>query len=408
MKGLASALAGVVAGLAVAAAVPAIPQALRMFAGLNQPVRSADAHGHGAGETDEHGHGAEGRIAMTADQVAAAGITVAEAAPGILAARLVVPAVLSANGDRLARITARAPGIVAEIRKRIGDTVVPGEVLATIESRDIADAKGDYLAATRTAQLTAATLVRETRLWKQRVSPEQDYLQADAAAQEARIKLETATQRLAAMGLTEAEITDIPRQPAAGLRRLDVRATIGGRLIARGTAPGAAVTAETELFTIADLGTVWVEMAIPPRDLPMLREGQTVAIAGDGNHAGKGRIVYLNPVLDPETRSARAVAELPNPDGIWRPGAFVTATLTGNEQPVELLIPREAVQEIEGRKSVFVRTDDGFEAREVALGREDSAAYEVIFGLDPGTPVAVGNVFALRAELQKSEAGHAH
>jgi cobalt-zinc-cadmium efflux system membrane fusion protein len=405
MKGVLAPAVALLAGVAIATAVPSIPQTLRSLAGLNQAAPASDGGGH----ADAHGeHGAEGRIAMTAEQVSAAGITVADAGPGVLAARAVVPAVLAANGDRLARVTARAPGIVADIRKRVGDPVTPGDVLATIESRDIADAKGDFLAASRTAQLTAATLARETRLWKQRVSPEQDYLQADAAAQEARIRLETATQRLAAMGLGEAEITDIPRQPPNMLRRLDVRASASGRLIARGVAPGAAVTAETELFTIADLGTVWVEMAIPPRDLPMVREGQTVTVSGDGNHVSKARIVTVNPVLDPETRSARAVAELANPDGAWRPGAFVTVTLTGDEQPVDLLVPREAVQEIEGRKSVFVRTDDGFEAREVALGREDSTAYEVIFGLDPGTSIAVGNVFALRAELQKSEAGHAH
>ena len=130
--------------------------------------------------------------------------------------------------------------------------------------------------------------------------------------------------------------------------------------------------------------------------------------SGEGDARGQGRVVFLSPLLDPETRSARAVAELANPDGAWRPGAFVTASLATAEQPVTVLVPRDAVQEVEKEKVVFVRTPEGFEKREVALGREDAASHEVIFGLDAGTGIAVGNAFALKAELGKSEASHDH
>jgi len=119
-------------------------------------------------------------------------------------------------------------------------------------------------------------------------------------------------------------------------------------------------------------------------------------------------VVFLSPLLDPETRSARAVAEIPNADGTWQAGGFVTAHLATAEQPVEVLVPRDAVQEVEGRKVVFVRNEEGFELREVEVGREDATGFEVIFGLDAGTKIAVGNAFVLRAELGKSEAGHAH
>ncbi|MFC0387675.1 efflux RND transporter periplasmic adaptor subunit [Muricoccus vinaceus] len=406
-------------GLALATAFPSIPQTARSLVGLPvssasgaaqpaapAPARQQDGHGHAAGKEEDHGE--EGHIAMTAEQIEAAGIQVAKVGGGNLVTRTAVPGVLSASQDRLARVTARLSGTIAEVRKGLGDDVAQGDILVVIESREIADAKGEYLATLRQAALVETTLQRETRLWRQRISAEQDFLQARAAAEEVRIKIDLGRQRLSALGLSETEIAGLPRQPAASLRRHEVRAPIAGRITTRAAVLGAAVGADAELFTVADLSVLWVEMAIPPRDLPLVRQGQKVAIAGEDDVRGEAKIIFLSPLLDPETRSARSVAELPNADGQWRPGAFVTAQLTTAEQPVDVMVPRDAVQEVEGTKVVFVRTEDGFEKREVALGREDATGFEVVFGLDTGTEIAVGNAFSLRAELSKSEAGHAH
>ena len=396
------------AGLTVAVAVPSIPQTARRLVGLSTPTPSESAGQAAAPVAGEEKHAEEGKIAMTTEQVGAAGIEVAAVAGGVLVSRIAAPGVLVANQDHLARVTARVGGTISEVRKRLGDPVEKGDVLAVIESREIADAKGEFLAASRTVALAENLLGREARLWKQRISAEQDFLQARSAAEEARIRLDLARQKLATLGLSDAEAAGLPREPVAVLRRLEIRAPIAGRVIAREAILGAAVGPEAELFSIADLSTLWVEMAIPPRDLPMIRQGQGVIVNGEGDAKGEGRIVFLSPVLDPHTRSARAVAELANTDGSWRPGAFVTANLATEEQIVEVRVPRGAVQEVEGEKVVFVRTADGFEKREVALGREDADGFEVIFGLDAGTEVAVGNTFALKAELGKSEASHGH
>ncbi|MGV2442280.1 efflux RND transporter periplasmic adaptor subunit, partial [Bacillus atrophaeus] len=114
-----------------------------------------------------------------------------------------------------------------------------------------------------------------------------------------------------------------PRQPAASLGRLERRAPIAGRVTARAAILGGNAAADAELFSVADLSVLWVEMTIPPRDLPMARQGQAVAIQGEGEARAEARIIFLSPVLDPETRSARAVAALPNPDGAWSAGGFV-------------------------------------------------------------------------------------
>jgi membrane fusion protein, heavy metal efflux system len=405
------------AGLALAVLVPVLPQKIRHISGLTAtPGASAtpsattkkDAHGHGGHGAGEEAHAEEGKIAMTAEQITASGIQVAPVASGVLVSRVAVPGVLSANADHLVRVTARVAGTIAEVKTRLGETVAAGDVLAVIESREIADAKGEYLAASRAANLATVTLTRETKLWKQRISAEQDFLQARAVAEEANIRLDLARQRLSALGLSDAEVASLPSQPVAALRRLELRAPIAGRVIARAAVQGAAVVTDAELFSVADLATVWVEMTIPTKDLPMAHEGQKVSIRGEGEARGEGKIVFLSPVLDPETRAARAVAEIDNAAGIWRPGGFVTAELATDEQRVDVLIPRDAVQEFEGEKIVFVRTPEGFEKRDVALGREDASAFEAIFGLDAGTEIAVGNAFALKAELAKSEASHSH
>lgn len=134
----------------------------------------------------------------------------------------------------------------------------------------------------------------------------------------------------------------------------------------------------------------------------------TARVRGEGETRGEGRIVFLSPVLDPETRSARAVVELPNPEGAFRPGGFVTAEVATEERRFEVLVPRGAVQEIGGESVVFVRTPEGFEKREVVLGRGDQEGVEVVFGLDPGERYAAANTFVLKAELGKAEAEHSH
>ena len=200
----------------------------------------------------------------------------------------------------------------------------------------------------------------------------------------------------------------MPRQPIEALRRQDVRAPITGRITARPVVLGAVVAAEAEVYTVADLSVVWVEMAVPPADLIFVKEGMTVRVRGEGEARAEGRIVFLSPVLDPETRSARAVVEVPNLEDAFRPGGFATADVATAEQRADVLIPRGAVQQIGGESVVFVRTAGGFEKREVVLGRGDQEGVEVVFGLDPGERYAAGNSLILRAELGKAEAEHSH
>lgn len=225
------------------------------------------------------------------------------------------------------------------------------------------------------------------------------------------MRVDLARQKLSALGVPEKEIAGLSRQSTA-LQRYELRSLIAGRIVERLVDLGAPVGGEgqaKELYVMADLSTVWIELAVSTEHLPQITEGQPVAIAaGTEGKGSAGKIVFISPILNPETRAARVIAAVDNKDLTWRPGSYVTAQVTIEEQPVRLRVPRTALQTIGGEQVVFVRTPEGFEKREVALGKSDDQFVELAFGVDPGEEVAVANTFVLKAELGKSEAEHAH
>jgi cobalt-zinc-cadmium efflux system membrane fusion protein len=133
-----------------------------------------------------------------------------------------------------------------------------------------------------------------------------------------------------------------------------------------------------------------------------MREGQAITIAARGvSKTATGKIVFVSPLLDKETRTARVVAEVNNMDGNWRPGSFVTAAIALNARDVSVVAPTSAIQNISGEQVVFVRTKDGFEKRAVVLGQREDQSVEVVSGLTAGETIAASNTFSLKAELSK-------
>jgi cobalt-zinc-cadmium efflux system membrane fusion protein len=142
------------------------------------------------------------------------------------------------------------------------------------------------------------------------------------------------------------------------------------------------------LYVVVDLSELWVELAVAPGDLPGIREGQEVTVAvGAGGERAPARIIFVSPLLDRDTRAARVVASLVNPDQAFRPGIFVTAEIPLSQDEAEVVVPKSALQTIKGERVVFVRNERGFEARQV-IGREDDRAVEIASGLFAGETVA--------------------
>lgn len=438
MKTIVFGLALLGLGILAGASVPGVSTSIRGLAGLT-PVSAAadgttkpDAHGHGAGGHAEGGkEEAEGKIKLSAAQIEAARIVVAPSGPGTLGLHVVVPGVVQPDPDRMARVAGRVVGTVAELRKRLGDTVEKGEVVAIIDSREVAEAKSEYFAARTNLELQQTLFEREQSLWDKRISAEMQFLRARTTLTETQLRGELAVQKLQALGLGEDEIGALERRteavrtasaapnggapskqvPVSGLQRYTVRSPISGQVVERLVNLGAPMGGEgenKELYVVADLSSVWIELAVPTGDLKSIRQGQSVTISSGDGPGSHGRIAFVSPILNPETRSARVIASVDNEGMVWRPGSYVTAKVTTSEEKVDLRLAKAALQTMGGEQVVFVRTPDGFEKREVATGKSDDAFVEIVFGLDPGEEVAVANSFLLKAELGKAEAEHAH
>jgi cobalt-zinc-cadmium efflux system membrane fusion protein len=391
-----------------------------------KPARKTDSHQHAAapskpgadrhGHNDKHGHGAveddhdeEKVVRLPAEKIKQLGIETAAARSGSLTTHLSLPGTIALNMERRVHVVSRVPGIVREVRKHLGDSVRAGEVLAVIDSRELADAKATYLAARERLSLAENTFAREKDLWEKKISPEQDYLTAKQAVAEVRIELQVAAQKLHALGFSEAYVKQLSPRAGTLLTRYEVVSPLTGTAIEKHIAVGELLKDDTEAFVIADLSTVWVDLNVPPQDLPQVRKGQRVTVsAGPTMPTAEGTISYIGPVVSEETRAAITRVVLPNPDGRWRPGLFVTAMIAASSITVPVLIPKTAVQTLEGQPSVFVQTPEGFAPRPVTLGRTNETHVEITSGLQVGERYAATETFVLKADLGKSAAAHEH
>jgi cobalt-zinc-cadmium efflux system membrane fusion protein len=385
----------------------AILSAVKLAQGTSTPKPDDHGHSHGAGK-----HAEENIIKLSADQIARSNIELAAAGKGILARRLTVTGTIGPDADRVARVAAKVVGTVAELRKRLGDTVAKGEVVAVLDSREVADAKSDYLAALVTLDLHKTLFEREQTLFERKISAEQQFIRARSTFTEAKLRVDVARQKLSALDLNEADVANLSLQKMETLRHKELRAPLAGQIVERRVDLGAPVGGEgqeKELYVLADLSVVWVEMSVPASDLPSIKVGQAVTVSPvPQNAVGEGKIIFISPLLNADTRSARVIAEMTNKTMAWRSGSFVTAHVIVQEEEADIVVPRAALQSIAGENVLFVQIEGGFEKREVVLGRMDEKNAEIVFGLDPGEMYAATNTFVLKAELGKSEADHGH
>lgn len=350
----------------------------------------------------------EGRVELTEEAVRSSAITIETAGPRKMRSVLELPGEITLNGDKVAHVVPRMPGVIREIRKNQGDAVKKGEVIAVLESRELAEAKRHFLETSQELGFARKVFEREEGLWKKNISSEADYLAAERAYQEARLKHQSARQQLEALGIDDAALGAL-REPDSTLTRYELRAPFDGMLIEKRVAAGQAVTEDEQLFTVADLSTVWVNVTVYAKHLNAVKVGQEVTVKSDtlGTQAS-GKIVYLGSLVGEATRSAVARVVLPDPKGRWRPGLFVNVEVVREEVTVPVAVRREALQKFRDWDVVFIRVGNLFEARPLELGRTDDEWVEVLSGLSPGEKYAAANSFILKADVGKAGASHDH
>jgi len=376
--------------------------------GHDEAKGHADEEHHGE-EKDDHDHAeggehheepAEGSVAMTAEQIKAAGIAVETAGPAALRATLRLPGEIGFNEDRTAHVVPRVTGVVEAVPVALGQAVKKGQVLAVIGSSAVSELRAELQAATTRQQLARSTHEREKALWEQKISPQQDVLQAEAALREAEIAVNNARQKLQAVGAG----------PGTGnLNRFELRAPFDGTVVEKHISLGEQVREDTQVFTLSDLRTVWARIDVPARDLPRVRVGEQIRLRASAfDQVATGRVAYVGSLIGEQTRTAQARMVVDNPKALWRPGLFVDVEVSGDETPVPVAVAADAIQTVGNQSVVFVRTEAGFVARPVSTGRADGARVEVVKGLSAGDRYAAAGSFVVKSEAGKASATHSH
>lgn len=350
----------------------------------------------------ESGHDEEeGLIPMDAQRIQAAGIRMAEAGSATVRTVLQLPGEIRFNEDRTAHVVPRVAGVAESVSANLGQLVKKGQVLAVLSSAAVSEQRSELQAASQRLALARTNYAREKQLWQEKVSAEQDYLQARQVLREAEIAVSNAQQKLAATGAGSG---------GGSLNRYELRSPLDGVVVEKHLAAGEAVQDTTQVFTISDLSSVWAEMRIAAPDLPAVRVGEKATVTATAfPSSATGEVAYVGALIGQETRTAPARITLPNPQGVWRPGLFVNVELTASSQQVPLAVATSAIQRLDAQQSViFVPVEGGFRPQPVRIGRKDAQTTEILEGLKPSQSYVVEGSFMLKAELGKATAEHAH
>ncbi|MSM38581.1 MAG: efflux RND transporter periplasmic adaptor subunit [Geobacter sp.] len=356
---------------------------------------------------DEHGEGK--LVKMSAEVQKQSGVVVALAKKQRLAGTISTTGKVEANADRIAHVSPRISGKIVSVKSSLGDSVAAGQVLVTLDSVELGEALNRYHQSKTKLALAQSNMDRIKALVDKKIAARKEILQAETDYKTSQTELHTDEERLALYGVSIAHLRgDIHKKPL-----LPVRSPISGIITEKHAIVGELSDPAKSLYTVADLSSVWVLVDIHEKDLAKVRRGQaaTVIVGAFSDRKFRGRITYLADLVDEATRTVKARVEVANPGRMLKPEMFATVELAlAADAPPVLAVPEEALQEMDGRKLIFVaEKETEFEPRPVELGRASGGMVEVVSGLREGERYAVKGAFTLKSELKKGELeGHEH
>ena len=314
----------------------------------------------------------------------------ATASAHVAAPELNVTGVVSADVSRNVPVISLASGRVVDIRARLGDTVVKGQLLLRVHSTDVSGALSDYRKAQADETLARAQLDRAKLLYDTGAIAAKDMEIAQDTDDKAKVDVETAMEHLKVLGV------DI-EHPAT---TVDIFAPISGVIVEQNVTAAAGVKTldnSPNLFTIADLSRVWIVCDVYENDMANVRLGEYADIHLNAypGRVFEARVSNIGPALDPNIRTAKVRLEVENP-GLMRLGMFVTATFHGQQKETRALVPASAVLHLHDRDWVYVPAGGNTFRRVEVTGGKTIAPnmQEIVTGIAPGDRV-VSNALVL-------------
>jgi len=307
-----------------------------------------------------------------------------------------------------------------------GSVVRKGQRLAELESADIDEAEADYLKAlsdlqnanrTSTAEIkfAQATYDRTKLLVQREITPAKNLEQAEHdldvakangtnATESAKVAVSNARRHLQILGMSDAAIDALSKKTNVGPSVFPLNSPISGTVVERNGTIGATVGTDANLFKIIDLSSVWIDADVFEKDLERVRIGQLVNLtaAAFPGQTFSGRVILINSVVDPDTRTVKVRTEVPNPDGRLKPDMFANVEIVTAAHRTAISLPLSAVLDDGGKSVVFVADGNNYTKKEVTLGLKSEDRVEIVQGLTAGVKVVTKGNYLL---MEQSKGG---
>ena len=357
---------------------------------------------------------AEATISIDPEAAKRAGIKTEPAGEALLAAGgepgQVTTGIVQANAYRSTPVVSVVGGIVRRVTAELGQNVNQGQTMVVVFSSELAMAQSRYLNALAELEEHHKHHARTLRLVEIGAESREELDQATTKLRSAESEVASQRQQLMLLGLSANQIAQL-KTPAQVSSEVSLPAPVSGTVISRTANAGEVIQADKEILRIADLSSVWVTGQVYEKDLGKVVVGSGASITSDAypGRVFRGRVSYVDPTLDPATRTAQARIELSNPGRALKLGMFVNVAFAalGSAESTSAVIPQSAVQNINSQQVVFVETatPNTYVMRQVKLGPETNNRYPVLEGVTVGERVVTEGSFLLRAEWLKTRSG---
>ncbi len=353
----------------------------------------------------------EQKLTLTPEQLRSVQLkieTVGEA-PSAEAAGQMATGVVQANSYKETPVMSLVGGIVRSISAELGQNVSRGQRVAVVFSNELADAQARYLTAFAVLDEHHRHHMRTAKLVEIGAASRQELESASSQLREAESNIANLRQKLMLLGLSAQRIDNL-KSTSQISSEVTVASPSSGTITSRTVNPGEVIEANKELMRVTDLSTVWVVGQVYEKDLATVRVGSGANVSSDAypGQVFRGRVTYVDPKIDPATRTAQVRIELANPRQMFKIGMYMNVAFgaLGIAEKTTASIPKDAVQTIANQQVVFVATDKPTEfiLRPVRVGTESNGFYPVLEGLHVGERVVTQGSFLLRAEWLKTRA----
>ena len=349
-------------------------------------------------------------VVLSPEAVAQVGIKTAPVTVVDPSVTIQLPGSVMADAYREVKVTPIVGGIVTKVHVELGAVVKRGAPLVTVFSTELAEAQTKYLSMRAMLEADHQKLQRTRQLVEIGAASRQDLEEVTAVHESHATEVEAARQRLLLLGLGRAHVEAL-KSPSQIVSEVIVPAPINGVITGRMANLGQVVGMGQELFIVTDLSRVWVIGDLYEQDFQAVQVGSdaTITTPAYPDMTLRSRVSYIDPRVEPQTRTAKIRVEVPNSDGRLRLGMYVSMAFTTRRGGRMVVVPRTALQTLGERHVVFVPVADEegkFVRRTVQVGPSHGGLSTILSGLQPGETVVTEGSFFLRAEmLRQSPSG---